>query len=100
MSKQSKPNQIGTRKASYTTTQQPNQQLSKPSPNALITCPTCKQPFPAKYHTCPRICPKRRTRQLFIRSITKIIILTPQVDFSPKGLVYFSQNEAQEVLLV
>ena len=44
MSKQSKPNQIGTRKASYTTTQQPNQQLSKPSPNALITCPPASNP--------------------------------------------------------
>ena len=66
MSKQTKPNQR-TKKASYTTsnaqsnarpakssteTQQPN------NPNGLITCPTCKQPFPAKYRTCPR-CPRQ-----------------------------------------
>jgi hypothetical protein len=65
MSKQTK--QTNAKKASYTTTNNTHTQARPAKPttdtqqpnNGLITCPTCKQPFPAKYHTCPRICPKR-----------------------------------------
>lgn len=76
MSKQTKPNQR-TKKARYTTTKSTQAQATKASttqqtpqtnnPNGLITCPTCKQPFPAKYRTCPR-CPRQ------VSPIIKLIV--------------------------
>lgn len=77
MSKQSKPNQTDTRKASYTTTQQPNQQPSKPSPNAFITYPTCKQPFPAKYRTCTG-CPRQVPPLNKISTLRRVLFLLGQ----------------------